>query len=193
VSGIYGDGYPVLLVSAHTAGSALASSTTATSLLPGQAKFSLPANFIDVPGKTFRVRATGRVSTLVTTPGTLTLSMRLNSTPIIVSTSQAMALNIVSKSSVSWVLDLDLIVRSVGSSTSATIMGMGTWTSEAVIGAAVPSAGGSGVHQWQASSPAAGTGFDSTATNLVDLYGTWSVNSASNSITCETYCLYSMN
>lgn len=187
------EAYTQTLVSSQAAGSSLSGSTSATSLLSGQAKYTLPANFIDVPGKAFRIRAAGRISTVVTTPGTMTLDIRFNSTPIIVSTSQAFALNIVAKSSVAWFLDLDLIVRAVGASTSATIMGMGTWSSEAVIGAPLPSVGGIGTHSWQASSPAVGSGFSSTVANVVDLFGTWSVNSGSNSITCETFVLESLN
>lgn len=181
------------LISAQVAGAALSGSISATSLLPGQAKYTLPANFIDTAGKAFRIRATGRISTVVTTPGTMTLDVRFNSTPIIVATSQAFALNIVAKSNVSWFLDLDLVARTVGASTTATIMANGTWTSEAVIGSPLPSVGGAGTHLWQASAPAVGTGFSSTVANVIDLFGTWSVNSGSNSILVETFLLESLN
>lgn len=186
------DSYVGTLVSAQVAGSAYTASNTIASILPGQAKIILPAGFIDVIGKAFRLQATGRITTVVTTPGTLTLTVRLNATPISVAASQAFALNIVAKAAVSWALDLDMVVRSVGSGTSATIMANGTWSSEAVIGSPLPSVGGVGTHMWQASSPAVGTGFDSTAANLVDLAATWSINNA-NSITCETYSLESLN
>lgn len=186
--------YPQLLIASQGDGAAYASSTTPTSLLPGQAKLLLPANFIDVPGKTFRVLASGRVSTLVTAPGTLTLALRMGPTAnIAVATSQAIALNIVAKTNVSWWLELLLTARAVGASTSANFMAMGLWTSEAVVGSPVPGTGGVGVEPWQTSAPAVGTGFDSTVANLVDVYATWSVNSASNSILCHTYQLESLN
>ena len=60
-------------------GSALTNSTTATSLLPASRKFTLPSYFFDTIGKTLRFRASGRISTVVTTPGTLTLDIRLGS------------------------------------------------------------------------------------------------------------------
>lgn len=186
--------YPQLLIGSQVAGTALASSTTPTSILPGQAKYTMPANFIDVIGKKFRVTAAGRISTLVTAPGTLTLAIRMGpASAIVAAASQAFALNIVAKTNVSWYLELLLTARSVGASTSATFMHMGTWASEAVIGSPLPSAGGIGVHSWQASAPAVGTGFDSTVANIVDLYATWSVNSASNSILCEDFALESLN
>src|SRR5690349_2031599 len=77
-------------------GSALASSTTPTSLLPAAAKYKLWANYFESLGKAIRIRAHGRVSTLVTTPGTLTLQLRLTdsgATTVSVFDSGAMTLN----------------------------------------------------------------------------------------------------
>lgn len=187
------ESYPQLLIGSQVAGTALSASTTPTSLLPGQAKYIMPAGFIDVIGKKFRLTAQGRISTVVTTPGTLTLSLRWNATPIIVATSQAFALNIVAKTSTSWWLELLITARAVGNGTTANLMVNGTWSSEAVIGAPLQSVGGVGVLPWQASAPVVGTGFDSTVANLIDFFGTWSVNSGSNSILCEDYALESLN
>jgi hypothetical protein len=179
--------YP-LLISAQGDGAALASSTSATSLLPGQAKLTMPANWLCVPGQTLHVRAAGRISTLVTSPGTLTFTFRAGPTAnIAVATSQALALNIVAKTNVAWYLDLLLTLRAVGASTTANFMAQGLWTSEANIGAPLPSAGGESSALWQASAPAVGTGFDSTVANQLDLTAQWSVNSASNSILCHQY------
>jgi hypothetical protein len=44
-----------------------------------------------------------------------------------------------------------------------------------------------------ASSPAAGTGFDSTAAFVVDVFGTWSVANASNSIRLDQFSLWAPN
>jgi hypothetical protein len=179
--------YP-LLISAQGDGAALASSTSATSLLPGQAKLTMPANWLSVPGQTLHVRAAGRISTLVTSPGTLTFTFRMGPTAnIAVATSQALALNIVSKTNVGWYLDLLLTLRAVGSSTTANFMAQGLWTSEANVGSAAPAAGAATSAPWQAATPAVGTGFDSTVANQLDLTAQWSVNSASNSITLHQY------
>jgi hypothetical protein len=174
-------------------GTALASSTTATSLLPAATKFTLPSAFFQaVDGKTLRVRATGRISTVVTTPGTLTLAVRFGSVDVF--SSGAMTLNTTAQTNVNWIFDAYLPIRTVGASTSAALFGQGEFRSHAVIGSAAPTAGGAGVHLLPYNAaPAVGTGFDSTAAQTVDLYATWSVSNASNSITLHSYLLESVN
>lgn len=49
------------LISAQVDGAALSNTTTATSLLPAQAKLTLPANTLQYIGQIFRVRASGRI------------------------------------------------------------------------------------------------------------------------------------
>jgi hypothetical protein len=92
----------------------------------------------------FRVRATGRISTLVTTPGTLTLALRLAAVDVF--TSGAMTLNIVAQTNTPWILDAIMTVRAVGATTTANILGQGTWTSHAVIGSAAIGTGGAGTN-----------------------------------------------
>ena len=65
-----------LLVSQQADGTALNTSTTETSILSGQAKYTVPANFLSDVGQTLRIRAMGRVSNIVTSPGTLTLRVK---------------------------------------------------------------------------------------------------------------------
>ncbi len=173
-------------------GTALATSTVATSLLPAIAKPTLPANYFTSAGKLFKLRASGRISTVVTTPGTLTLDMRFGS--VVVFNGGAMTLNIVAKTNVGWVLDVDITVRAVGATTTANVIGQGLWTSEAVIGAPLPTVGGATSHVLPYNTaPVVGTGFDSTAAFVVDLFGTWSVSNAANSITCHQFALIDMN
>jgi hypothetical protein len=140
----------------------------------------------------FRVRATGRISTVVTTPGTLTLALRLGAVDVF--TSGAMTLNTVAQTNVGWIYDAILTVRAVGATTTANILGQGTWTSHAVIGSAAIGTGGAGtqIMPYNAA-PAVGTGFDSTAAQLMDLFGTWSVANAANSITCHQFIVMDLN
>lgn len=180
-----------VLVSAQVDGTALATSTTETSILAPQAKFTLPANYLTYAGQTLRVRAMGRVSNIVTTPGTLTFRMKFGS--IAVATSGALALNVAAKTNVTWILDWDLTCRSVGGTTTATIMFSGQWQSESVIGSPAAGAGGAASHIFPATAPAVGTGFDSTVSNVVDLTAQWSVSNAGNSIQCHSYKLESLN
>jgi hypothetical protein len=183
-----------LLVSQQADGAAINTSTTETSILAGQAKFTLPANFLEAIGQTLRIRAMGRISNIVTTPGTLTMRVKMGPTSsIAVAASPAFALNVAAKTNVTWILDWDLTCRSVGSSTAATFMHSGQWQSESVIGSPAAGAGGPSAHIIPASAPAVGTGFDSTVANVIDLTAQWSVSNAANSIQCHSYKLESLN
>src|SRR5271154_4357852 len=107
-------GYAWTLITAQGDGGAL-TNTTPASILPTQAKFTLPANFLSI-GTTLRVRSAGRISTVVTTPGTFTFDIRFGA--VIVATSPAFALNVVAQTNVTWVLQWDLTCRAVGGGTS---------------------------------------------------------------------------
>ncbi len=184
-------GYIATLLNSIGDGAALTNTTTATSLLPVIAKPTLPANYL-FAGKMFRVRATGRISTVVTTPGTLTIDFRLGSVNVF--SSGAMALNIVAQTNTPWIYDAIMTVRAVGATTTANILGQGLWTSHAVIGAsAIGTAGAASQIMPYNTAPAVGTGFDSTAAQLVDLFGTWSVANAANSITCHQFIVEDLN
>lgn len=183
-------GYQSTLVESQIDGAAIASSTTETTLLPAGAKIFLPSGYINRVGKAFFVRASGRISNIVTTPGTLTLKFKLGPTAnIAVATSQAFQLNAVAKTNVTWSLELYLLVRSIGASTSATVFPVGVWTSESNVGSPLPSAGTAGGAVWQTSAPAVGTGFDSSVSNQIDLTATFSISNAGNSIQCHTFSL----
>lgn len=184
-----------VLVSAQVDGTALNTSTAETSILPGQAKFLLPGNYLTYAGQALRIRAMGRVSNIVTTPGTLTFRMKFNTTPIAVASSQALQLNATAKTNVTWILDWDLTVRSVGSGTTAAFQHSGQWSSESVVGSGTGAAGSTGIGTLNipASAPAVGTGFDSTVANLIDLTAQFSISNAANSIQLHTYKLESIN
>jgi hypothetical protein len=141
-----------------------------------------------------RVRAAGRVSNIVTTPGTLTLRFKMGPTATIAAASSpAFPLNTTAKTNVTWILDWAFVVRSAGGGTAATLMHTGQWQSESYVGSPAASAGGPGTGMIPASAPAVGTGFDSTISNLVDLTAQWSVSNAGNSIQLHMYTLESMN
>lgn len=182
-------GYEALLIGAQGDGTALSNSAAATSILPAQSKYTLPAGFVDQVGKKFRVTAHGRVSNIVTTPGTLTLSLRLGA--VIAATSAALQLNAVAKTNVAWFLDWILTARVVGS--AAQFMHQGVWASESVVGSPLPSAGGAGELLLQPSAPALGTAFDATVSNIVDLFAAFSIANAGNAIQLHDFALESLN
>lgn len=177
------------LVNMQADGAALASSTTATSLLHATGLYILPTNFFEFVGQKMRVKAAGRISTVVTTAKTMTFDLKFGST--IVATSGALTMSVSALSNVAWELEWDLTCRAVGVSTTTTLMHQGRLTSEACGSTTV--AGEAKSIMIPVSSPAVGTGFAWNATQAVDLFGTWSVNSASNSITCHQFELISLN
>lgn len=173
-------------------GPALTNSTAATSLLNSvNAKSTLGASFINVIGKQFLVLAHGRISTVVTSPGTLTLDLRLGS--VVVATGGAMTLSTTAKTNVSWYLQWLFTLRALGNGGSATanFMHQGMWTSEAA--GATTVAGEAKTIMLPQSAPAVGTSFDPAAAEQWDFFGTWSTASASNSITCHGFQILSLN
>lgn len=183
--------YLECLSTAQADGAALGNTLTATSILPAQAKFILPAGVLDKVGKAIRITAAGRVSNPVTTPGTLTLDVRLGA--VIAANGGAMSLNVVAKTNVPWFLEWLLTLRAVGSGTSANFMHQGRWWSESVVGSPLPTAGGAGCAMLPSAAPAVGTGFDSTAAQTVDLFATWSQANAANTITLHQFAIELLN
>lgn len=172
------------LITSQVDGSALSNTTTATSILPGAAKFTLPANVLQI-GTKLILRAHGRISTVVTTPGNMTFDIRAGASTVIWN-GAATALNVSAQTNATWDLEVNMIVRAIGASTTANLIGVGKWTSRAALNApAVGTTTGVGVVLLPDTAPAVGSGFDSTAANVIDLFSTWSVANASNSITCH--------
>jgi hypothetical protein len=180
-------GYQTTIVEAQADGAAVTGTAEGT-IIPGASRIFIPSGYLNRIGKRLAIRASGRISNIATTPGTLTLKFKLGPTAnIAVATSSAIQLNAAVKSNVSWYLDLTMTLRSIGPTIAATLFPMGTWTSESVVGSAVPASGGAGTAQWQAATPVAGTGFDSTVDNLIDLTAQFSLTG--NSITLHTFAL----
>jgi hypothetical protein len=183
------------LVTAQVDGTAVANSTTAATLLPATARITLPSGYFSAIGKMLKVTAYGRCSTVVTTPGTLTLDLRLGTvaSPIVVFNGGAMNLNVTAQTNATWKFEAELTARSLGSGTSANLMGGALFSSRALIGSAAVAAGYAGSALLPDTAPAVGTGFDSTITNVVDFFATWSVANASNSIQLHGFTLESLN
>lgn len=175
------------LITSPGDGTALNTSTTATSILPVTAKYSLYPNFFDRIGKQILVQATGRMSNIVTTPGTLTLEVRFGATTVVAS-GGAIALNTTAKTNVTWMIFWLLTCRAIGA--SANLIHSGEFVSESVVGSA---AGVANTAMLPASAPAVGSNFDSMASQTVDLYATFSISNASNSIQVHQFALTAMN
>lgn len=192
MSGLAGKTFYECGVAGQAAGAALSNSTTATSILPPHARLLLPGDFFDRPGKKVLIKANGVISTVVTTPGNITFDVRLGS--VIAWNGGASALNIVAQTNASWALEVELTCRAVGISTTANLIGMGKWISRASLNApAVGTTTGVGTVLLPDTAPVVGTGFDSTASQILDLFATFSIANASNSITLYQYSFESVN
>jgi hypothetical protein len=167
-------------------GSALASSTSQTSLLPTSRLTSgVPLGWFDRIGKAIAFEFSGKISTVVTTPGTLKLCFRLGTVDVF--DSGLMTLNIVAQTNMHWTLSGELVCRAIGSGTSTTLFPEGCkFMSHAVIGSPAPTAGGAGMHLLPYNTaPAVGSGFDNGSSQVINLLATWSVSNAANSITLQ--------
>jgi hypothetical protein len=110
---------------------------------------------------------------------------------IVVFDTGALNLNIVAKTTVPWLWECWLTCRAVGASTSSNFMGISQFTSEAIIGAPLPAAGGNGGLLAPVGTPAVGTGFDNTAANALDVFFTQTV--ATGSFTVHGYRVDALN
>ena len=127
-------------------------------------------------GDSIEIYAAGALSTAAAAPGTLTFDVRFGST--VVFNGGASPTLATSATNLTWVLEITLKCRVIGA--SATVLGTGTLTS-AALSATTP------VMLLPTSAPAAGNTFDATSPQTLDLFGTWSVANASNSITCHQF------
>lgn len=173
------------LFTQHAAGPTLTAASAASMLVAaspvaGQNRFTIPSNTFK-EGDMLNFKARGIISCVVTTPGTARFDIRFGST--VVYDTGALNLNTTAKTSVPWTLDIDLVIRSIGATTAATLWGQGTLSSEAIVGSAANSAGGNGLLNAPVSSLAISSGFDSTVANVFDSFFTQTV--ATGSLTCE--------
>lgn len=148
-----------------------------------QARYTLPANALKFPGDQLLIEASGIISTVITTPGTLTLDMALGGTANC--STGAMTLNIIAQTNTPWFLRMLMTAFTVGAGTAAQLRFSGFWLSPASLGQAVAATGpdnpGGQIIPYSGTATGAstlGTTFDSTVSNQVDLYSTFSVSTA---------------
>lgn len=167
------------IVSDKIAGLNLTASVTATSLLNPIDKFPMPQGFWYV-GRKLRVTVTGQLGNIVTTPGTLTLDLRMGPTSnIVVWNGGAMQLSSTAHTTLPFWLEVLLTCRAVGSSTSSNLIGQGRMTSQALsLTAVADSATTPATLLLPNTTPTVGTGFDYGVSMILDLFGTFSLSNA---------------
>lgn len=176
---MYTQWYQPLVVSGdENPGAALSNSTALTSLLSGADKYSLPPNFLQ-PGQVgskLVMKASGILSTPASNTATLTFAALFGTTSVFSSGASAALPS--SLTNAPWEIEVTLQCKTSGSGTAATIFGK----ARLIIGSTVQELG-----------MTVGSGFDSTATQQVDLQAQWSAASASLSIQKLSYELDSPN
>lgn len=154
-----------------TADATIANTVSETSLIgTGIGTKTLPANFL-VIGKTIRVKTRGYLSDTLTP--TLNFKFKLGSTQIVATSAITLGVGI---SNVGYEAEFELTCRTTGA--SGTVYGQGRVI---VNGVAV-----------NATATATAT-IDTTATQVVDISGTWGTASASNTITTSNAVLEALN
>ena len=189
------------LVSANVAGTLLNTYTTAKTVLPVGCLVTLPANWWYV-GRSIRVTVQGGISTLVTTPGTLTLQVNLGT--VAAFSTGTIQLNATAHTTLPFEFQAILTCRAVGATTTANLMGIGkltgvmftktiaatdAWGRVSAADAAVSDV----TLMVPATAPAAGTGFDSTAAQTLDFFAGFSVSNAANGIQIHNYVVEALN
>src|SRR5882724_1494220 len=141
----------------------------AATCIPANSKITLPNNYFYI-GKQWLVKASGRISSVITTPGTARFDIRIGG--VIAFDSQAILLDTVAgHTTVGWDLEIMLTCRAVGNGTVTQLWGVGKWACEDILG--VPATAPKGVLvallPWN-TTPALGTGFDNTLANTLDMF-----------------------
>jgi len=181
-------GWQETLITATGDGSAL-TAAAAASALPPQAKYTLKPNFFNYIGQQMLVKASGRISSVITTPGTARFDLRFGAT--VVFDGLAVLLDTVAgHTTVGWFLEILLTCRVIG--TSASLFGQGKWTCEDILGvpATAPKGVLTAILPWN-SAPATGTVFDSTVSQQMDLFFTQTA--ATGSMTLHQYQVVALN
>ena len=123
--------YPLVLATNSNNGAALTNTVTPTSILHGSGIGTIPFGSPQI-GSKLKGMIRGRISTLVTAPGTLTFDIRFGS--IVVSAFGALSLNIVAQTNAFFDLEFLVDFVSVGGTTSATALCTGRFVSRALLG-----------------------------------------------------------
>jgi len=175
-----------LIASMAGAGTLFNTYTTSKTILPTGSVPTLAPNFFTV-GKQLFIRALCGVSNIVTTPGTITFEVKVGS--VVAFTTGAIQLNATAHTLLPLWLEIMLTCRSVGSGTSATLMGMGRVQGIAptLTAGQTDATNTGGIQSAPATAPAVGTGFDSTVSNTLDLWAGFSISNAGNGVQVQQY------
>jgi hypothetical protein len=182
-----GQTFSETVITSQIDGAAL-TAAAAASCIPAAAKFTLPPNWCQI-GRKILIRAAGKITSLITTPGTARFDVRFG-TDVVFDSLAVLLDSVAAHTDVGWWLEIELTVRKIG--TVAELMGHGIFISEDILGVPATAPKGSLVAMlpWNAA-PAVGATFDSTVSNVVDFYFTQTA--ATGELTCQQYSVSLLN
>ena len=180
------------LVAQKEAGTSFGTYTTAKTVVPATSLKTLYANELYV-GKMYEIDILGGIGTLVTTPGTITFQVKFGS--VVAFTSGAIQLNATAHTNLPFWLKIFLTCRTIGNSTTATMMGQAIAHGMMFTNTAgqTDDANSMAMLMAPATAPAVGTGFDSTTDNIVDFFAGFSISDAANTIKVEQHSMKALN
>lgn len=140
-------------------------------------------------GKEVRITASGRISSLITTPGTARYDVKHGAT-VIWDGLAALLDTVAAHTNVAWKLVVELTCRAQGA--TGNVWGHGLWTCEDILGvpATAPKGSLSAVLPWN-TPPAIGANFDTAPANILDL--DFTQTAATGSMTCHQCRIESLN
>lgn len=171
-------GFVQLLTAQRAAGTLFNTYTTSKTILNPTEVIALPANYL-ARDSMFAIKVMGAISNVVTAVPTITFEVKIGS--VAAWSSGALSCNASANTLLPFMLDIDLRVDTEGSGTTAKLMGTGRITCAALANttAVVP-----------VTSPAVGTGFDSTAAANLDFWAGWSASNAGNGVQIYNYQVF---
>lgn len=180
------------IASQKAAGTLFNSYTTAKSVLNPTELVQLPANFLQL-GSKLRIRAMMGLSNIVTTPGTVVFQVMMGS--IVVWTSGLVQMATTSNVLLPVELEVNLRLDSAGSGTAAKFMATGK-----IVGLGVQLGAGAAngavtdsALVLPTTSPAVGTGFDSTIADILDFWVGFSISQPTNGVQVYDYTVELLN
>lgn len=173
-------GYWETLSTVQADGTALTAAARA-SLLQGSAKtglYTMAPNRLRI-GDVLRIRASGRISSVVTTPGTARFDLSWGVGGTAGMDTLAISLNTAVQTTVPWILDMEGVVRAVGN--TGNMFWQGFWLSSASINTAAPATGPGpgGVTVPFNTAPVVGSNVDMTVSQILDFNFTQTVTTGS--------------
>lgn len=181
-------GWQECLDSTVADGTQVSNTVTETIVCPD---FSIPA-FYMLPQRTIRITAFGLVSNVVTTPGTLTFTIRWGGVAgVILSQSPAIALDTTARTNYPWWMQVHIVCRTSGS--SGTFMSGGyvltpdtlSTTSTNLLPQLMTSAGGPAAN--------AAVTVDTTIAKLLSVTAKFSVSTNPTNLTCQQRIIEVLN